>query len=150
MKKLPVEGGGFALVDDEDYERASVYLWKPYFTPGGKEYIRANGELTLHRFILGFPAGKDVDHRNHDTRDNRKENLRVTTRSQNQQNRKGLNKNNRTGVRGVHYDPSRGRYVASVKVNRVRVLNRRYDTLEDAAMAVLSARLAHMTHSDGR
>jgi hypothetical protein len=57
--------------------------------------------IHLHQFVLG---GCDcVDHINHDTLDNRKDNLRIITRSNNSANRKGANSNNKTtGVRNIH------------------------------------------------
>jgi len=53
---------------------------------------RNDGSYTLvllHRVITGAPKGYDVDHRNHDTLDNRSSNLRIVTRAENHQNRKG-------------------------------------------------------------
>lgn len=57
-------------------------------------------------------AKKDevVDHINHDTLDNRKCNLRITTNDKNVKNRKGANKNSKTGVRNVHWIESANEY----------------------------------------
>ncbi|HXF60743.1 MAG TPA: HNH endonuclease signature motif containing protein [Caldilineaceae bacterium] len=77
--------GGMALVDEADYERVSRYTW----TLDKNGYVvRKDGKrkLLLHRFILDAPPGYDVDHINHDRLDNRRANLRLATRSQNNAN----------------------------------------------------------------
>ncbi len=56
----------------------------------------------MHRLIMDAPKGKYVDHRNHDTLDNRRANLRITTSSGNMMNRRGANVNSETGIRGVY------------------------------------------------
>lgn len=43
----------------------------------------------LHREIAGCPKGKQVDHINGDTLDNRRENLRIVDQQKNLSNRKG-------------------------------------------------------------
>lgn len=55
--------------------------------------------VRLHRFIMEAPRGIEVDHINHDTLDNRRENLRLVTKSQNQQNIGGAHRDSRSGVR---------------------------------------------------
>lgn len=41
----------------------------------------------LHNLIMNAPKGLVIDHKNHDTLDNRRSNLRICTRAQNNQNR---------------------------------------------------------------
>ena len=59
--------------------------------------------VLLHRFILrDILQKKDyVDHVNNNTLDNRKGNLRITSNSKNNQNRKSKNSNNKSGYRNV-------------------------------------------------
>ena len=86
MKKIPLTKGKFAIVDDEDFEWLSKYTWH-YLQIGYAATTlykdKKKHNITMHRLILKFPKGKDVDHINHDTIDNRKSNLRVCSRSQN-------------------------------------------------------------------
>ena len=60
-----------------------------------------NTTLYMHRLIMGEPKGKQVDHWNHDTLDNRRSNLRIVTNRQNNENRAGAYKNSKSGIRGV-------------------------------------------------
>lgn len=89
--------GGFKiLVDAEDYERVFARNWcvtkgKYFHTSIVKDGKRS--KLKLHRFIMGDPAGKKVDHCDpSNTFDNRKQNLRIATDSQNMCNRPGWSK----------------------------------------------------------
>lgn len=56
----------------------------------------------MHRLITNAPDGMDVDHKNHDTLDNTRDNLSVVTHQINGFNRAGANSNSSTGVRGVY------------------------------------------------
>lgn len=102
------------MVDDEDYPRLVGYTWSVYRSRSGEWYAtsrlrRAGGgwfTVYMHRLILNAPPGVEVDHRDgtlfSDRRlDNRKGNLRLATKVQNRRNR-GINKNNRTGYKGVN------------------------------------------------
>lgn len=66
---------------------------------------RENTTMTLQTFI-GNPEhikGVHVDHINHNSLDNRKENLRIVNKHQNARNRKSKNRNNKTGYRNVMF-----------------------------------------------
>lgn len=65
---------------------------------GGKQYKASH--IAFAHFYGRWPE-KDVDHRNHDRIDNRIENLREATDSQNNANQR-VSKRNKTGVKGIH------------------------------------------------
>lgn len=74
------------LIDKEDYGKIRQYKW--FLSERG--YVRTKfmryGETRryrLHSLILGEKEGLITDHINHDTLDNRKQNLRHATRAQN-------------------------------------------------------------------
>ena len=66
-------------------------------------FYRSN-TMYLHSVISNKRKEEVVDHVNHDTLDNRKENLRITTNSKNLKHRGRLNKNNTSGSRNVSSD----------------------------------------------
>jgi hypothetical protein len=70
----------------------------------------------LHRIIMGEPVGKEVDHINGNKRDNRRENLRICNRSENNRNT-GKKSNNTSGFKGVSWKKQRGKWRASIRVD---------------------------------
>ena len=74
-----------------------------------------NGKL-LSRIIMGEPAGMDVDHKNLNKLDNRRENLRVCTNQQNQFN-KNKTKSNTSGFKGVSFYKPTQKFRASISID---------------------------------
>ena len=97
-KSIPLTQGKFALVDDEDFEKLNQNVWlfcNGYAARGVNRFPRRR-LLYMHRIILNPPEGFDVDHISHNSLDNRKENLRICSRTENQRNRI-IGKNNTSG-----------------------------------------------------
>lgn len=121
-KRIRLTKGYEATVDDGDYDRLAQYSW--WYHPGGyaktevwdKDRKRSVG-LYMHRLITNCPPDKQVDHINGNGLDNRKENLRVCSQYINQQNRTRLNKNNKSGFRGVSWENRRKHWVAQSSIN---------------------------------
>lgn len=82
---IPI-AGLFIILDAEDVDRVMEHNWFP--SSCGKYPLSRQNQKTvyLHRFLLRPPSGFQVDHINGQTWDNRKSNLRLATRSQNNQN----------------------------------------------------------------
>lgn len=106
MKKIYLTGkrgiGKFSLIDDDDFEKVNAKKWSVSHLGRAKGMHKLNGKwkyVFMHRFIMNFPDGQ-IDHKNGDCLDNRKENLRICDRSQNGINRPPLNKKYK-GVRQV-------------------------------------------------
>ena len=149
-KVIPLTQGQIAIVDAEDYDFLMQWKWYADWKHGIKGYYAARksrvGEfdrettVLMHRVIAKAPRGMDCDHRNLNSLDNRKENLRVATRSQNNANRR-KHKQNRSGFKGVGYHANTSDKVweARIKVNgRLRYLGS-YSNPEDAHAAYLKA-----------
>jgi hypothetical protein len=104
MKKIELTQNKYALVDDGDLEQLSSYRWtllKNKWTCYTITYI--DGKTTyMHRLIMKPEKGKQIDHINHNGLDNRKENLRTCSQSQNNGNLQKP-KHNTSGYKGVSY-----------------------------------------------
>lgn len=97
-KTIPLTKGQVALVDDDDYARLNKHKWHAQWVPNTRSFraVRSSkrnkkGEqraIYMHRVIMHARPGQQVDHINHNTLDNRKQNLRLCTRAENQHNRK--------------------------------------------------------------
>jgi hypothetical protein len=102
----------------------------------GYRYIKVSRKLHLeHRLIFLWHHGylpEFIDHINGISNDNRIENLREATISQNQFN-KGIGKANTSGFKGI--SKNHNRWMAQVTVNGKRKYVGNYGTKEDAAHA---------------
>lgn len=86
MKQIKLTKGQFAIVDDEDFEYLNQFKWCLNGNyAGGRTLGRY---IAMHRLIMNTPERMVVDHINGCRLDNRKENLRNCTQSQNSMNRR--------------------------------------------------------------
>jgi hypothetical protein len=96
MIEITLTQGKVAIIDNGDLPLVSQYKWHAQKSRDGRVYAkttlpRAHREerakrLSMHRLIMGAPEGVLVDHRNGDTLDNRRSNLRLATNKQNNRN----------------------------------------------------------------
>lgn len=107
-----------AIIDAEDYRRIWEHSWSA-IKGRSTWYARAwiNGKDTyLHRFITTAPSDVLIDHVNGNGLDNRKNNLRFCTSSQNHAN--GNFRGGKSKYKGVHWHsgPKKiKRWVAQIK-----------------------------------
>lgn len=135
----------WALVDAEDYEWLSQWTWSVQGGGYVGRSVRVDGKyriVLMHRLILGTPLGMDTDHINGDSRDNRRTNLRVATRSQNLANQP-KQCHNTSGYKGVCWDKQTSRWRAFISVKGKTVSLGRFDDIEDAAQAYREAAVKH-------
>ena len=121
MKKIPLTQGKFAIVDDGDFEELSKHKW--CIMKSGRNAFRAvrgiwknERRITvyMHRVVMNAPKNLDVDHINHNPLDNRKCNLRVCTKSQNQHNQQ-LHKDGSSRFKGVSINRQVNKWAAAIK-----------------------------------
>jgi excisionase family DNA binding protein len=130
--------GESILIDACNHEWATQYTW---FT--SKNYaVRSKGaritrrHISMHREILGLEHGdkREGDHKNGNTLDNRRCNLRISTRSQNQWNRKNTKKG-ASKYKGVWWNKQANKWSATITKNgQSHYLGLHHDEL-DAARA---------------
>ncbi len=166
---LLLNKGQRTAIDPADLPNVGRFHWHVFWNESvRKYYARASmpsarnpcGTTTvyLHRWLMGEPPGRLVDHRDTDTLNNRRGNLRVVTNQQNMENRSGQsNTNSKTGVRGVSVHkcrPSGRMYCARVNSKGRKPLARYFpytpEGFSAACVAILEMRAQVQTHSDGR
>jgi hypothetical protein len=145
------------VIDTEDFPTVSKYTWcydGHYFYAKLKpdnEFGRDKATIKLHQVIAinhdmvgNYNPEKYIviDHKNGCPKDNRSENLRVVTLSENVYNRSWFSKNN-TGLVGIWKDttcsPNKDKYRVTLFLNGQNRIIARYDTLEEAILARIDA-----------
>lgn len=136
------KSGKYTLVDRESLRFFDSHRWCAWNNKAssGNDYVYAAGTIRapwgskpdkrkalLHRLVVGATAGQIVDHANGDTLDNRAENLRICTHTENMRNRRL--QRNKTGYPGVAQHGRR--FIAVVVVDGVRH-KRAFATPEEA------------------
>jgi hypothetical protein len=137
MKEIPLSQGKVAIVDDDMFEELSKFKW--YFNKGyavrqtpGRHIDRK--KICMHREIIRTPDDLETDHINHNTLDNRRENLRICTVAENQHNQ-NIQKMNTSGYKGITWIPSYQKWKAMIRVNNKRVFLGYFKSSVDAAKA---------------
>jgi hypothetical protein len=113
MKTVQLTKGYIALVDDDDYELVSQFKWHANIVlnkDGSIQTIYARRSKTktspsqyLNCFLLGISGKRtQVDHRDRNTLNYQRHNLRISTPQQNCMN-KGRRSDNKSGFKGVYW-----------------------------------------------
>ena len=129
---------GEAFGDLEDLELIKGHKWRK----DRQEYVATNIEdefgvdhrVSMHRLIMSPKEYELVDHINFNKSDNRKVNLRLVNKSQNEMH-KLVRSDNMSGTRGVSYYKKDNLWVAEVMVNGEKVFRKGYALKEDAIRA---------------
>lgn len=128
------------LIDLEDVDIVKSYKWGI----DGRGYVRGGNSrnIQLHRLIMDCPDDMVVDHINHNQLDNRKSNLRICTKQQNNFN-KGLMTNNTSGITGVYWDKSISKWRAEIRYNKIKFSLGIFNNFEDAVQARQEAEIEY-------
>ena len=122
MKEIELTQGKVALVHDMDYKWLNYNKWYAFLN-GRNWYAGRRGgcvggkrhNILMHREIMGLEHGDgfEIDHINRDGLDNRRENLRIVSRTTNQRNHRLL-VTNKSGYNGVHLDNNTNKWRAQI------------------------------------
>jgi hypothetical protein len=137
MKGITSIRGSKIIVDDSDYKTLVSYVWSINNTGYAVRYETVDNkksQISMHRQIMNTPRGMFTDHKNHERLDNRRSNLRICTREQNQRNMK-LQKNSSTGQKGVYWDKKAKAYRARIYFNKKRKCLGFFSTAAEAGSA---------------
>jgi hypothetical protein len=142
FRRISLGGGEYAIVDQEDYYRLCNFKWSAICSKGhvyaariirDTEFGRVK-TMFMHREIMNAPKGMLVDHRNSVGLDNRRDNMRLATHSQNNCNM--TKKANTTSkYLGVCFVKDRNQWYARLKHHGKGIYIGRYENEIDAAKA---------------
>jgi hypothetical protein len=142
-----IHGNKIIKIDNDDVEKIKKHHWciikccrcnKVYY------YIISDG-LLIQRFIMNI-INKDrnivVDHKNGDTLDNRKNNLKVCSQKENVR-KSELSLNNTSGHVGVCWYKNTGQWMAKIQVDYKQITLGYFDNIEDAVKAREKAEITY-------
>ena len=138
--------GNKFLIDLEDLPKVEKYCWRVHKTG----YVVANSKdgtnttIWIHRVIMNPKDYELVDHEDWNKLDNRKSNLRVCTKSENNVNIKRKS-NNTSGYTGVKQAPN-GKWKSQISFKNNRIHLGTFETIEEAIIA--RKRAEEIIHKD--
>jgi hypothetical protein len=139
--------------EDADLSELNWHASKVQYGRYACRKIRINGKsktLRMHRIILERMLNRDldedefVDHIDNDKLNNRRSNIRLATKSQNNSN--VIKRNGTSKYKGVHWNKTRKKWVAQITSNSTVYSLGRYDNEYEAHKAYCEA--AKKMHGD--
>lgn len=131
-------GEHFIFIDGEDFDKVKDYKWHIVTNrQNGVFYARARIKdkcKLMHCLLLDFPKN-NTDHKNGNGLDNRRENIRVCTASENMRNRRKQKAKVTSVYKGVHFFKPHNKYSASISVNKKRIFLGYFENEHAAAEA---------------
>lgn len=123
--------------DLEDYDLIKDYCWHINNTGYVQTYVYTNGKQTcirMHRLVMNAHPGTIIDHKKHNTNDNRKQVLRMANDNTNMFNHVTY-ANNTSGATGVNWDKDHKQWRARIWALGKTYHLGRFDNFNDAVDA---------------
>ncbi|MGP9790665.1 HNH endonuclease [Roseinatronobacter sp. NSM] len=118
---VPLTKGYEAIIDAADVPLVEGYNWtakESGETAYAYRKTRKGGVQEIyymHRVICSAKAGKEVDHKDMNGLNNRRNNLRPASRSQNISNTR-VRRDNKSSIKGVQWNANAKKYAASIHI----------------------------------
>ena len=143
-RRIYLGEGQWTILDREDYYRLRNYKWVAHANGKSGENLYAirfklvspskTTLVSMHREIMNPTDDRFVDHKNCNSLDNRRRNLRFATRSENIQNRR-KKKNTTSLFIGVHFYKPAGNWRSRITYQGKRIQLGKFDNEIAAAKA---------------
>lgn len=136
---IPLTRGKFAKIDAKDFDLVNQFCW--YFDGGYAVHGSGDGKkpkVWMHRIIAKTPSGFVTDHINGNKLDNRRRNLRICTRQQNNMH-VGVSRKNKSGYKGVFWNKQRKKWRARIRLNKQDIVLGHFTNKADAAISYNAA-----------
>lgn len=139
FRYIPLTQGKVTIIDKEDYDELSKFNWFAWNNALTNSFYAARNipvgdkqRMTqMHRVLLNiYDPSIEVDHKDRDTLNNRKYNLRIATDLQNCTNQ-GRRKDNKTGFKGVSFSRP-GKWQATIQFQGKQLYLGLFNSPEDA------------------
>ncbi len=133
MRKLPLTQGKFAIIDNSDFDYLNQWKWSFDRSIGYAVRTEKSHKIYLHRLLMNPQERKQVDHINGRKLDNRRNNLRNVTHTQNTHNKHKILSN--TNRLNIHFHKKHKRFDVSIMRNGKHIYRARFATLRQAVIA---------------
>ena len=143
MQGINLTQNQITLVDDEDFKKLNQFYWCATWNPSTQSFYAERRKLDkiifMARFIMNCPENLLVDHRNHNTLDNQKNNLRTCTVIENARNSRPQ-QGTTSKYKGVTWDVAREKWVAQIQLQNIfnRSFHKGLGRFEDEIEAALA------------
>ena len=132
----------WTILDQKDYYRLRDFKWIVYGTRYNLYAVRnkkispnETRTVRLHREIMNAPTGLLVDHKNGNSLDNRRDNLRLATHFQNSCNARKSKSNFTSQYKGVQFRKKKNRWISVIYYHQKAIWLGTFKSEIDAAKA---------------
>ncbi len=133
------------IIDKKDFDKVKNIKWHLDTTKSnGRNYVHGyvnNKKVKLHRYLLDSKINQQVDHKNRDTLDNRRINLREVSSSINSFNT-NVSRRNKSGVVGVWKTKS-NKWLSYIRKDKKLINLGTFKNFEDAVTTRKQAELKY-------
>lgn len=148
---LQLRNGQYTEVDEIDYYFSSQWIWNVYHNPRSNMLLarrcgtRKEGTILLHKEIaerMGLNIIGAIDHKDRNSLNNCRYNLRETNMSLNTAN-SSISISNTSGFKGVRFRPDKNKWISRICVDYKTIHLGYFDNPIDAALAYDQAAREH-------
>ncbi|MFH1370831.1 MAG: AP2 domain-containing protein [Planctomycetota bacterium] len=142
FRKIPLGESLFTIVDPDVYYLLNCFHWSARRNSNciyAVRFLNCIGQkpkiLSMHREIMNPRKGLLVDHKNRNTLDNRRDNLRIATHSQNQFNKAKTSEKTSSRFIGVYLEKSSRLWATKISHHGKSIWLGRFKSESEAARA---------------